>query len=46
MERLKLACIDFTTENHHRIANASFHDRTILSVIVDNFVLSIFDVIS
>jgi hypothetical protein len=41
----ELACIDFTTEDHHRIAYASFHDRAILGVIVDDFVLSIFNVV-
>ncbi len=45
-ERSFFTCIDFTTENHDSISNASSHNGTVLGVIIDDFVLTIFDIFS
>jgi hypothetical protein len=39
-------CIHLSTENHHRVSYSSLHYGTILSVIVDSLVLSVFDIFS
>jgi len=39
-------CIYFPTQNHDRIADSCLHDRTILSMIVHDLILSILNILS
>lgn len=43
MDDKALTGVDFATDDQLRFTNASLHDRAVLGVIIDDFVLAVFD---
>lgn len=44
--RLTLTGINFTTETHHRLSDPGANDGAVLSLVVDDMILALFDIVA